>query len=83
MTRSGWRARALRSARLSAVARLSVLIVDDEKNIRHALRICLETMDADVVEAPSAPAALEAAARAVFDVRLPRPASRDRRAAST
>jgi NtrC-family two-component system response regulator AlgB len=50
------------------MARLSVLIVDDEKNIRHALRVCLETMDADVSEAGSAGAALEAMSRATFDV---------------
>src|SRR6478735_5181735 len=50
------------------MARFSVLIVDDEKNIRHALRICLETMNAGVVEAASASAALEAAGRSVFDV---------------
>ena len=30
------------------MARLSVLIVDDEKNIRHALRVCLESMEVDV-----------------------------------
>jgi NtrC-family two-component system response regulator AlgB len=48
--------------------RLSVLVVDDEKNIRHALRICLETMDVAVVEATSAAAALEAAGRTVFDL---------------
>lgn len=48
--------------------RLSVLVVDDEKNIRHTLKICLESTDADVTEASSAPAALEAIGRAVFDV---------------
>src|SRR3982751_6116012 len=50
------------------MARFSVLIVDDEKNIRHTLRVCLEAMDAEVSEAGSAPAAVEAMARAVFDV---------------
>jgi two-component system, NtrC family, response regulator AlgB len=50
------------------MARLSVLVVDDEKNIRQALRVCLEAMDADVTEAGSAPAALEALGRAAFDV---------------
>jgi two-component system, NtrC family, response regulator AlgB len=45
-----------------------VLVVDDEKNIRQALRLCLEAMDADVAEAGSAPAALEALGRAAFDV---------------
>jgi NtrC-family two-component system response regulator AlgB len=48
--------------------RSSVLIVDDEKNIRHTLRVCLEAMNADVSEAASGPAALEAIGRAVFDV---------------
>src|SRR3954468_5973954 len=50
------------------MARLSVLVVDDEKNIRQVLRVCLEAMDADVAEAGSAPAALEALGRAAFDV---------------
>jgi NtrC-family two-component system response regulator AlgB len=45
-----------------------VLIVDDEKNIRHTLRVCLEAMDAGVTEASSAQAALEAIRRAVFDL---------------
>ncbi|MDB4981508.1 MAG: sigma-54 dependent DNA-binding response regulator, partial [Myxococcales bacterium] len=47
---------------------LAVLVVDDEKNIRQTLRVCLESMDADVTEASSAPAALEAIRRAIFDV---------------
>ena len=38
--------------------RLSVLIVDDEKNIRQTLRVCLEAMDADVAEAMSSQSAL-------------------------
>jgi two-component system, NtrC family, response regulator AlgB len=50
------------------MSRFSVLIVDDEKNIRHALRVCLESMDAAVSEASSAPVALEAIGRAIFDV---------------
>jgi NtrC-family two-component system response regulator AlgB len=50
------------------MARLSVLVVDDEKNIRHTLRVCLEAMDAEVAEAASAPAALEALGRAVYDI---------------
>jgi len=45
-----------------------VLVVDDEKNIRHTLRICLESLGADVTEASSAPAALEAIRRTRFDV---------------
>jgi NtrC-family two-component system response regulator AlgB len=47
---------------------LAVLVVDDEKNIRQALRVCLESMDAEVTEAGSAPTALEAIGRAIFDV---------------
>jgi NtrC-family two-component system response regulator AlgB len=50
------------------MTRFSVLIVDDEKNIRHTLRVCLEAMNAEVTEASSSTAALEAIARAVFDV---------------
>jgi NtrC-family two-component system response regulator AlgB len=50
------------------MARFSVLIVDDEKNIRRTLRVCLEAMDGEVTEASSAPAAVEAIARAAFDV---------------
>ena len=48
--------------------RFSVLIVDDEKNIRHTLRVCLESLDADVSEAATAPLALEAIGRSIFDV---------------
>src|SRR6476620_12602545 len=50
------------------MAKFSVLIVDDEKNIRHTLRVCLETMETTVVEAGSAQAALDAMARAAFDL---------------
>jgi NtrC-family two-component system response regulator AlgB len=50
------------------MARFSVLIVDDEKNIRHTLRVCLEALDAEVSEASSTTSALEAIARGVFDV---------------
>ena len=48
--------------------RFSVLIVDDEKNIRQTLRVCLEALDADVAEAGSVQAALEAIGRAAFDL---------------
>ena len=48
--------------------RLSILVADDEKNIRQTLRVCLEAMDADVTEAGSAPMAVEAFGRTVFDV---------------
>jgi NtrC-family two-component system response regulator AlgB len=47
---------------------LQILVVDDEKNIRQTLRVCLESTGAEVAEAASAKAALEAAARAVFDI---------------
>jgi len=53
---------------LPVVARLAVLVVDDEKNIRHTLRVCLEAMDADVTEASSAQGALESIGRGAFDV---------------
>jgi NtrC-family two-component system response regulator AlgB len=46
----------------------SVLIVDDEKNIRQTLKICLESMDAQVTEARSAAAALDAIGRTAFDI---------------
>jgi NtrC-family two-component system response regulator AlgB len=46
----------------------SVLIVDDEKNIRQTLKVCLESMDAEVTEAATASAALEAIGRTVFDI---------------
>ncbi|HXU01002.1 MAG TPA: sigma-54 dependent transcriptional regulator [Polyangia bacterium] len=50
------------------MASFSVLVVDDEKNIRHTLRVCLETMDVTVVEAGSAQAVLDAMARSAFDL---------------
>src|SRR5262245_34842265 len=50
------------------MARLSALIVDDEKNIRQAVRVCLEAMDVDVAEAGSTVQAEEALRHAVFDV---------------
>src|SRR5262245_1745528 len=49
------------------MVRSSVLIVDDEKNIRRTLRVCLEAMDAAVVEAASPRDALEAVGRTAFD----------------
>src|SRR5436305_14570837 len=48
--------------------RFSVLIDDDENHNRQTLRVCLESMDADVAEASSSTGALEAIRRAVFDV---------------
>lgn len=47
---------------------LNVLIVDDEKNIRHTVRICIEAMGAKVGEAASAQAALEIMGQATYDV---------------
>jgi NtrC-family two-component system response regulator AlgB len=51
-----------------ALGRFTVLIVDDEKNIRHTLRVCIEGLGGEVGEAASAQAALEAIARAAYDV---------------
>jgi NtrC-family two-component system response regulator AlgB len=45
-----------------------VLVADDEKNIRHSLRVCLEGLGATVVEAPAAAAALAAAEREALDL---------------
>jgi NtrC-family two-component system response regulator AlgB len=47
---------------------LCVLVVDDERNIRHTLNVCLELVNVDVTEASSAQAALEAIGRTMFDV---------------
>src|SRR5262245_37188753 len=47
---------------------LEVLIVDDEKNIRATLRMCLEAMGAHVIEATSAEAARAAGQRQAFDL---------------
>jgi two-component system, NtrC family, response regulator AlgB len=41
-----------------------VLVVDDEKNIRRTLTLCLEGLGCAVTEAGSSAAALEALARA-------------------
>jgi NtrC-family two-component system response regulator AlgB len=49
------------------MTRLSVLIVDDEKNIRQALRVCLEAVQVTVVEASSARTAIEVAGRSALD----------------
>jgi two-component system, NtrC family, response regulator AlgB len=50
------------------VDNLSVLIVDDEKNIRHTLRVFIESLGGKVAEAPSVEAAMDAIGRAVFDM---------------
>jgi NtrC-family two-component system response regulator AlgB len=50
------------------VPRFTVLLIDDEKNIRHTLRVCIEGLGGEVGEAASAQAALEAIARTTYDV---------------
>jgi NtrC-family two-component system response regulator AlgB len=50
------------------VAPLNVLIIDDEKNIRHTLRVCIESLGGKVSEASSAEAAAEAVGRATYDM---------------
>jgi NtrC-family two-component system response regulator AlgB len=50
------------------VEQLNVLIVDDEKNIRHTLRVCIESFGGKVAESPSAEAALEAVGLATYDL---------------
>ncbi len=45
-----------------------MLIVDDEKNIRHTLRVCLEAMGARVGEATNGQEAVEAVRRTGYDV---------------
>src|SRR5690349_20073377 len=51
-----------------ALGHFTVLIVDDEKNIRHTLCVCIEGLGGEVGEAASAQAALEAIGRAAYDV---------------
>ena len=50
------------------MAPLNVLIVDDEKNIRHTLRVCIESLGGRVGEAASAQAAVEVMGRTTFDM---------------
>jgi NtrC-family two-component system response regulator AlgB len=52
----------------AAVDPLNVLIVDDEKNIRHTVRVCIEAMGGKVGEASSAETAIEVMGRSSFDV---------------
>jgi len=47
---------------------MHVLIVDDEKNIRATLRVCLEGLGAVVAESASPQAALDAMGRTTYDV---------------
>ena len=65
------------------MSRLSVLVVDDEKNIRHALRVCLEAMG--VGRRRGGLGAGRAGGRRAAGVRpgVPRSAPRARRAGST
>ncbi len=52
------------------MAGLAVLVVDDEKNIRATLGVCLEGLGCRVTAAASAPAAREWATRQAFDLAL-------------
>jgi NtrC-family two-component system response regulator AlgB len=61
--------RALAAADMST-ASLQILIVDDERNIRTTLRMFLEDLGAQVVEAASTEAARAAAARQSFDLAI-------------
>ena len=45
-----------------------ILVIDDEKNIRATLALCLEGMGCKVTAVPSAPAALAALSRQAFDL---------------
>jgi NtrC-family two-component system response regulator AlgB len=47
---------------------LRVLVIDDERNIRSALRVCLEQAGSEVVEAATPEAALAALAQRPFDL---------------
>ncbi len=50
--------------------RLAVLVVDDERNIRTTLTVCLEQLSHEVVSVPSAEGALAALAKQPFDLAL-------------
>ncbi len=49
---------------------LDVLVIDDERNIRRTLRVCLEALGCLVDEAANAPAVRAAQARKTYDVAL-------------
>src|SRR5690242_5580531 len=51
-------------------APLQVLVVDDERNIRHTLTVCLEGLGCAVEAVSTADAALDAARRRPFDLAL-------------
>ena len=50
------------------VDRIRVLVVDDEKNIRHTLVVCLEQLDCEPHQASSGESALRALERLPFDL---------------
>ena len=50
------------------MAAMRVLVVDDERNIRRTLAVCLESLGCEATECGSSAAALEALARAPFDL---------------
>jgi NtrC-family two-component system response regulator AlgB len=50
------------------VEKVSVLIVDDEKNIRRTLRVCIESLGGTVGEAPTAEVAVDAVGRTGYDI---------------
>jgi NtrC-family two-component system response regulator AlgB len=52
----------------SAAHALAVLVIDDEKNIRATLQVCLEGVGARVTSVASGQAAIEAAERQAFDL---------------
>ena len=56
------------SRRKPVLAGLRVLVVDDEKNIRRTLTLCLEDIGCEVVGAASAEIALAAVAQRPFDI---------------
>ena len=56
------------AAEHAAVAPTRVLVVDDERNIRKTLNVCLQAMGCAVTETTTSEAALEALARSAFDL---------------
>ena len=48
--------------------KLRVLVIDDEKNIRTTLSVCLEQMGCEVTAVPTAHGALEAIGKQPYDV---------------
>jgi two-component system, NtrC family, response regulator AlgB len=66
MTRVQERARGEPRAEAKTAAR--VLIIDDERNIRKTLSVCLEGLGCQVTESSSSSSALEALARSPYDV---------------